>query len=317
MNKYKEIKVGILAIVAATIMYFGFNYLKGMDIFSPDKTYVVEYSNINGLLPSDRVIINGFQVGRVASISLDTANFERIFVVLAVNKEITIKEGTIAKLIQTDVLGSKAIALTISRNGMILENNDTLVSEIDKSITELLTEEGLSAANSLTSTVNKINEALQPFLDGADDLTASMANINYITNKWKGLSDQMSGTIEQLELRAIYVSDSIASALGSIAAAANTFKSLGDSLRTIDINSRLETIDKTLLSFNELIDKVKSGEGTLGQLTTNDSLYHSLNSMLTNLDSLFIDMENNPKRYVHFSLFGRKATRPKEKKKKN
>ena len=317
MNKYKEIKVGILAVVAAAVLYFGFNYLKGMNIFSPDKTYVVEYNNINGLLPSDRIIINGFQVGQVGSISLDTANFERIFVVLAVNREITLKEGTIARLVQTDVLGSKAIELIMSRNGMILNNQDTLIAEIDKGITELLTEGGLSAANSLTSTVNKINAVLQPFVDGADDIRASLANIKDITSKWKDLSDQMSGTIEQLELRAEYVSDSIASALGSITAAANSFKSLGDSLKTIDINSRLETMDKTLLSFNEVLDKIKTGEGTLGQLVTNDSLYHSLNSMMTNLDSLFIDMENNPKRYVHFSLFGRRDKRLKEKKKNN
>ncbi len=288
-----------------------------MNIFSPDKYYVAEYSNINGLLPSDRVIINGFQVGQVASISLDTANFERIFVTLAVKKELSIKEGTIAKLIQTDVLGSKAIALTMNPYGEILDNNDTLVSEIDKSITELLTEEGLSAANSLTSTVNQINDALQPLVDGADDIRASLGNIKDITYKWKGLSDQMSGTIEQLNLRAEYVSDSIASALGSISAAAKTFQSLGDSLRTIDIKSRLETIDQTLASFNEITDMIKSGQGTLGQLTTNDSLYHSLNSMLTNLDSLLIDMENNPKRYVQFSLFGKKDKRSKEEKKKN
>lgn len=317
MNKYKEIKVGILAVTAALILYFGFNYLKGLDIFSPDKYYVVEYNNIDGLLPSDRVVINGFQVGTVASISLDTANFERIFVTLAVKKEILIKKGSIAKLIQTDVLGSKAIALTMSPNGIILQTNDTLVSEIDRSITELLTEEGLSAANSLTSTVNQINDALQPFVDGADDIRASLSNINAITYKWKGLSDQMSGTIEQLELRAEYVSDSVASALGSISEAAKTFKSLGDSIRSIDIKSRLETIDRTLSSFNEITDMIKSGQGTLGQLTTNDSLYHSLNSMLTNLDSLFVDMENNPKRYVHFSLFGKKDKRSKEEKKKN
>jgi len=256
-------------------------------------------------------------VGQVASISLDTANFERIFVTLAVKKELSIKEGTIAKLIQTDVLGSKAIALTMNPYGEILDNNDTLVSEIDKSITELLTEEGLSAANSLTSTVNQINDALQPLVDGADDIRASLGNIKDITYKWKGLSDQMSGTIEQLNLRAEYVSDSIASALGSISAAAKTFQSLGDSLRTIDIKSRLETIDQTLASFNEITDMIKSGQGTLGQLTTNDSLYHSLNSMLTNLDSLLIDMENNPKRYVQFSLFGKKDKRSKEEKKKN
>jgi len=302
--------------MAAGALYFGFNFLKGMDVFSPDKIYVVEYSNINGLLPSDRVIINGFQVGYVSSISLDTADFERIFVRLAVNKEIIIKEGTIAKLVQTDFLGSKAIQLTISRVGLILDSHDTLVSEIDKSITELLTEEGLSAANSLTSIVSKINDALEPLVDGADDIRASLANVKEITHKWIGLSDQMSGTIEQLELRAEYVSDSITSALGSITAAANSFKALGDSLRTIDIKSRLETIDETLLTFNEILDKINSGQGTLGQLTTNDSLYHSLNNMLINLDSLFIDMENNPKRYVHFSLFGRSGSKPKEKKKK-
>ncbi len=300
--------------MAAGILYFGFNYLKGLDIFSPDRVYVAEYTNINGLLPSDRIIINGFQVGRVSSIALDTGNYERILVQLAVNKDIALREGTIAKLVQTDVLGSKAIELIMSNTGPVLESGDLLISEVDRSITELLTEEGLSAANSLTSTVNKINTALQPLVDGADDIRASFANVKEITEKWKGLSDQMGGTIEQLELRAEYLSDSIAVVLGSLHAATDTFKALGDSLRTIDIKSRLLKMDETLTSFNEIAAKINSGEGTIGQLLTNDSLYHSLNSMMTNLDSLFIDMENNPKRYVHFSLFGRKDKRPKKKK---
>ena len=317
MNKFKEIKVGILAVVSGAILYFGFNYLKGLDIFSPDNTYVVEYNNINGLVQSDRVLINGFQVGQVSQISLDPADYRRIIVRLSVNKEIILREGTTAKLTQTDVLGSKAIELLVNTSGEVLQSGDTLISEIDKGITELLTEEGLSAANSLTSTVNKINTALQPLIDGADDIRASMANVKKITNKWVDLSDQMGGTIEQLELRAEYVADSIAMALGSISAAADSFKALGDSLSTIDIKSRLEKIDETLETFNAITSKINSGEGTIGQLMTNDSLYHSLNSMLSNLDSLFIDMENNPKRYVHFSLFGRSDKRPKEKKRKN
>ncbi len=313
MTKYKELKVGILAVTALAILYFGFNYLKGLDIFSPDKYYTAEYSNVNGLNPSDRIIINGFQVGRVSEITLDTADYQRIYVTLAVSKDIVIKEGTIAKLVQTDVLGSKAIELIMSREGRVLGSGESLVSEIDRGITELLTEEGLSAANSLTSTVNKINDALQPLVDGADDIRTSIGNIKDITAEWKNLSMQMSGRIEQLQLRADYVMDSMAAALGSVRAAAESFKGLGDRLQTIDIESRLQKVDETLEGFNEITTKINSGEGTIGQLMTNDSLYHTLNSMLTNLDSLFIDMENNPKRYVHFSLFGRRDKREKKK----
>lgn len=317
MAKGREFKVGLFAVLMLASLYIGFNYLRGLDVFSPLNTYYVKYSNISGLNKGDRVILNGLNVGTVLERKFSSETYNEILVTLAIDNTIKMKEGTVARLAKPDILGALEVQLILNPNGTrVLGNGDFLGGEMDRGITEMITEEGLSAANSLTSVVNKINDVLEPFASRADTIALAIDNFKYFSDKLVYMTDSVNIAMEQIKLRIDYVTDSMVAAMGGVTPLLEEYTALGAKMNAIDIESRLIRMDSVLLGTQEFIGKLNSNEGTLGKLMTNDSLYNALNRSMTDLDSLFMDLRYNPKRYVHFSIFGRKNRPPADKKKK-
>ncbi|WP_339698849.1 MlaD family protein [uncultured Roseivirga sp.] len=317
MAKGREFKVGLFAVLMLASLYIGFNYLRGLDVFSPLNTYYVKYNNISGLSKGDRVILNGLNVGTVLERKFSTDTYNEILVTLAIDKTIRMKEGTVARLAKPDILGGLEVQLILNQSGArVLESGDFLGGEIDRGIAEMITEEGLSAANSLNSVVNKISEVLEPFASRADTIALAIDNFKYFSDKLVYMTDSVNMAMEQVKLRIDYVTDSMVAAMGGVTPLLAEYTKLGEKMNAIDIESRLMRMDSVLLGTQEFIGRLNSNEGTLGKLMTNDSLYNALNSSMTDLDSLFIDLRENPKRYVHFSIFGRKNRPPADKKKK-
>tara|TARA_R110000796_G_scaffold185330_2_gene302106 strand:+ start:195080 stop:196033 length:954 start_codon:yes stop_codon:yes gene_type:complete len=315
--KGREFKVGLFAVLMLASLYIGFNYLRGLDVFSPLNTYYVKYNNISGLSKGDRVILNGLNVGTVLERKFSTDTYNEILVTLAIDKTIRMKEGTVARLAKPDILGGLEVQLILNQSGArVLESGDFLGGEIDRGIAEMITEEGLSAANSLNSVVNKISEVLEPFASRADTIALAIDNFKYFSDKLVYMTDSVNMAMEQVKLRIDYVTDSMVAAMGGVTPLLAEYTKLGEKMNAIDIESRLMRMDSVLLGTQEFIGRLNSNEGTLGKLMTNDSLYNALNSSMTDLDSLFIDLRENPKRYVHFSIFGRKNRPPADKKKK-
>lgn len=317
MAKGKEFKVGLFAVLMLAALYIGFNYLRGLNVFSPLNTYYVKYNNISGLNKGDKVILNGLVVGSVLERKFSSEAYNEIIVTLAIDKTIRMKEGTIAKLAKPDILGAIEVQLILNQQGnTILQNGDFLNSEIDRGITELLTEEGLSAANSLTSVVNKISEVLEPFASRKDTIALAIDNFKYFSDRLVYMTDSVNIAMEQIKLRIDYVTDSMVAAMGGIKPLLEEYTALGEKLNAIDLESRLVKMDSVLLGTEEFIGRLNSNEGTLGKLMTNDSLYNALTLTMVDLDSLFRDLRYNPKRYVHFSIFGRKNRPPADKRNK-
>ncbi|WP_323757266.1 MlaD family protein [Roseivirga sp.] len=317
MAKGREFKVGLFAVLMLGSLYIGFNYLRGLDVFSPLNTYYVTYSNISGLSKGDRVILNGLNVGTVLERKFSSDTYNEILVTLAIDNTIKMKEGTVARLAKPDILGALEVQLILNPNGeRVLQSGDFLGGEMDRGIAEMITEEGLSAANSLTSVVNKINDVLEPFASRADTIALAIDNFKYFSDKLVYMTDSVNVAMEQIKLRIDYVTDSMVAAMGGVTPLLAEYTKLGEKMNAIDIESRLMRMDSVLLGTQEFMSKLNSNEGTLGKLMTNDSLYNALNSSMTDLDSLFIDLRENPKRYVHFSIFGRKNRPPADKKKK-
>ena len=181
MAKGREFKVGLFAVLMLASLYIGFNYLRGLDVFSPLNTYYVKYNNISGLSKGDRVILNGLNVGTVLERKFSTDTYNEILVTLAIDKTIRMKEGTVARLAKPDILGGLEVQLILNQSGArVLESGDFLGGEIDRGIAEMITEEGLSAANSLNSVVNKISEVLEPFASRADTIALAIDNFKYL-----------------------------------------------------------------------------------------------------------------------------------------
>ncbi|MFY0591287.1 MlaD family protein [Roseivirga sp.] len=311
MAKGKEFKVGLFIALMAGALYIGFNYLRGLDVFSPLNTYYVSYQNVSGLKKGDRVILNGLDVGSVIERKFINDTYDAILVTLAVDKTINLTDSTYARLAQADLLGSTQIQLYIKPGGnRILIPGDTLRGDVDKSITELLTEEGRSAANKLTSLVDDLEDALSPFVNRKDTIALAIDNFKAFSEELAPLARQGRNSLEQIELKIEYVTDSLVAAMGGLKPLMAEYQQLGEKLNTIDIESRLSQLDSVLSGTQTFLDRLNSNDGTLGKLMSDDSLYNTLNQTMADLDSLFIDLRYNPRRYMHFSLFGRKNRPP-------
>lgn len=311
MAKGKEFKVGFFVVLMVAALYIGFNYLRGLDVFSPLNTYYAVYKNVSGLNKGDRVILNGLEVGSVVERQFIDQHYDEIMVTLAIDKTIELTDSTTAKLAKPDFLGALEVQLIMKKGGSrLLQNGDTLVAEIDRGITELLTEEGLSAANSLSALVNKINDVLDPFVDKADTIAVAIDNFKFFSDELVLVTQDARSSLEQVRLKLDYTADSLMSVMGGVKPLLQEYEKLGVKLNAVDIESRLEKMDSVLLSTQTFVDRLNSDEGTYGKLMTNDSLYNNLTQTMADLDSLFIDLRYNPKRYIHFSVFGRKNRPP-------
>lgn len=323
MAKGKEFKVGLFVVLAAFALYVGFNYLRGLDVFSPLTTYYVEYQNVSGLKKGDRVILNGLDVGSVIDRKFSDETYDNILVTLAIDNTINLTDSTIARLTKPDFLGGIEIKLVMNPGTRMLEANETLIGDVDGGITELLTEEGLSAANSLSALVNRINDVLEPFVDKSDSIARAIDNFTEASENVKNLTGRLEGSLDLVENRIQWLTDSITYAMSGLKPLTDQYTKLGEKLNNIDIESRLVSMDSLLLGTQSFLDRLNSNDGTLGKLMSDDSLYNTMTQTMADLDSLFIDLRYNPKRYMHFSVFGRKNRPPADgretssKKKKN
>lgn len=309
----KEFKVGVFVVVTTALLYFGFNYLRGLDVFSPLNTYYVKYQNVSGLNKGARVILNGLDVGNVVERRFSSADYDEVIVTLAIDKTIVLNDSSQAMLARPDFLGGVEVQLIV-KPGMqgSLISGDTLIGVVDKGISELLAEEGLSAANELSSLVTRINTVLEPFADRADTIGLAIDNMKTFSDKLIVMTDEAQLTMEQLRLKVDYVTDSLVVAMGGIKPLVEEYTALGQKLNAVDIESRLLRIDTVLAGTQEFLGKLNSNQGTLGKLMSDDSLYNSINLALADLDSLLIDFRYNPKRYVNVSVFGKKYRPPAE-----
>ncbi|NVK83361.1 MAG: MCE family protein [Cytophagia bacterium] len=311
MAKGREFKVGLFVVVMAAVLYIGFNYLRGLNVFSPLNTYYVKYQNVSGLNKGDRIILNGLDVGSVVERKFSNDQYNEILVTLAIDKTINLTDSTYARLAKPDFLGGIEVQLILKPGGnRILEMGDTLSGEVDGGITELITQEGLSAANSLSALVNRINAVLEPFENRADTIALAIDNFKTLSDGLITTNTMAQETLEQFKLQMEYVTDSLVVAMGGVKPLLAEYQQLGEKLNAVDIESRLVKMDSVLSGTERFLARLNSDDGTLGKLMTNDSLFNTLTQTMSDLDSLMIDLRYNPKRYMHFSIFGRKNRPP-------
>jgi len=297
MKYKKEITVAILAIIALFVLYFGFNYLKGINIFSKTTSYVVKYERMNGLVAQCPVYVKGYKVGMVDNIVYDFSQPESFTVCFSVNEDIRLPKGTEVALVPDGLISGEALELIIPTDNVTdwYAEGDTLPSSITPGMLSAVAEAVLSQLSpilsSLDSVVNVLEETLskeqlQSILDNVD---GTMANVNAITGK---ADRMMARQLPQL--------------IDTIQLAMNELHTITDNLSQADLKATVARVDKAVEEVNSLLAAANSEEGTLGKLLNDKSLYDDINHTVNSADSLLIDLKANPKRYVHFSLFGGK-----------
>jgi phospholipid/cholesterol/gamma-HCH transport system substrate-binding protein len=311
----KEVKVGLLALVAGVVLYTGFNFLKGVDFFSPVKRYYVIYKNIDGLSNSNPVILNGLTVGRVNSIQLLTRRSFNILVAIDVDDALQLGDSTVAVLSSSDLLGGKSIVLKLGRNSKVYENGDTLKGTADKNLTAELAEKAMPILTNLDSTVVKLNRVfgdemgnsvqkiLHNFELASEDLKILMAsnkkNIHTITSNFSELSGSLVETEKSLK---------------PLMANLNAF---ADTLNDLELKQTIRNANVAMKNLHDITDKINKGQGSLGALVNDKAVYDNLNQSMKDLDALLVDVKKSPKRYVHFSVFGGKGKEKKSKSSKD
>jgi phospholipid/cholesterol/gamma-HCH transport system substrate-binding protein len=321
MKNKKEFIIGLVTAVTLVVFYWGLNFLKGEDLLSDDKEYTVIYDRVAGLNKSNPVRVLGHQVGKVSLVEMrQTEERTYIEVKFKVSANTKVPVNSIAK-IESDILGVNSITLVLGDADQYAESGDTLNSAIATTIQEQVSlqmqpirvkaEEMMSSLDSVLGAIEYIfNEETRA------NLVSSFQSINKTLSSLESASSSLDTMLrtEKSRLGRIFANvDAITLNLKKndtlINQAIQNFTNISDTLAQIELQSTVAKVDKVLADFAEITDKINSGEGSLGQLVNNDTLYFELEETAKELHALTEDLKLNPHRYVHVSVFGKSSKR--------
>ncbi len=296
----REVKVGLLAITSIFILFFGLNFLKGIDIFKSTNDYYAVFDRVDGLVKSSPVQIKGFKVGQVEEVKYDFRKEESFVVKISVVKDIQLPEGAIIELFDDGLMGGKAIRLTFDTEDFASQNTfhqsgDTLSSEISIGLMGVLEHDLLPQVENIASQADSLIRSLRTISEG-DALKNSLASIETTT------ANLAQGSIQLKRL----MNNDLPKILGNVDVLTSDFKQLSGNLKNVDFSATVDSINYTISNLKMLTEKLNSNEGSLGLLLNDKNLYINLSNTASSANELLIDLQKTPKKYVHFSLFGRK-----------
>jgi phospholipid/cholesterol/gamma-HCH transport system substrate-binding protein len=309
----KYTKLGFLVIACLTILIWGINYLKGIDLLKRSSNYYVIYDRIDGLLKSSTVTINGFQVGQVTEVGFLEDYSGRLLVTLSLEGDFKIAKGSTAKIVSSDIMGTKSIKLEIVHSGEYYQPDDTIPGAIESDLKEQVSmqvlplkkkaEELIASLDSAMTVVTYVfNEKTRENLSQSfENINRTVANIESASSELKILMG--SGRINSIVTNLDSISTTIKQNSGEIANIVRNLSSLSDSLSKLNISPVFAEISSSIAGLNTIIKKLNTTESSAGLLINDPVLYQNLNSLAGSLDLLLKDVRNNPKRYVHFSAF--------------
>lgn len=309
----KEFKVGLLAIAALLIVYFGVDFLKGSDVFNPARKYYAVYPNIDGLTQSNPVMLNGFQVGLVRKIRLYPEHQGKVFVELEINKDVMVGDSAQAILSNNGLLGGKMILLN---PGFVAtpRKNDTLISSMAPGLGSMLEDKAEPVVNQLTHLIASIDHFVQAFEPTIGKLNNTLEAVESLSHSSDGLVKNSQADIKAITANLQKLSSSLGETEKEFQTLLKKMNRFGDSLNKAELAATIHSLRKTTDELNKTMIGLNEGKGTMGKLMKSDSLYRNLNASSASLNALLVDFKANPKRYVHFSVFGKKEGKEKDKK---
>lgn len=296
MKVSKEFKVGLFMVVAITLLYFGFNFLKGIDFFSSNNKYYAFYENVDGLTESNQVLLNGYAVGRVRSIEIQQAK-NRVLVELDIDSDIVVTDQSVA-LLNGELLGGRFIQLMVGKGGRALESKDTIRSEVAKGLMDFLAENAEPVAANLQTIMQKLNGTLDGLSRNSkrlDTLFAGLQSTPGLLNKTLRTANTNIGGLSA-EFKS--VAANLNSSLEDLKPTLSNFRSLSDSLKMMQLNSTINKTQQSLSKLNESLTRLNKGDNTMSKLLTEDTLYVNLNRLLYSLDSLAKHFNENPRHFL-------------------
>jgi phospholipid/cholesterol/gamma-HCH transport system substrate-binding protein len=314
-KRFKPVIIGASFIAAIVIFVWGFNFLKSTDLFKKETIYYASYNKVNGLIKANPVVINGLRVGQIKNVYFNPDLSGNIMVSLMLSTDFPIPKNTIARIFSSDLMGSKAVELILGNSKEILREGDTLPTSVEAGLMAEVNAQVQpikKKAEDLMASIDTLVTAFQSIFNKAarENLAESFLNIEKTLANLQNATSNIDTLVveESSRISAILINlDSLTTTFkdnrGNITAIIENFEMISDSLAKSEIPGTFARLNKSLDNVQTILDKVNNGEGSLGMLINNDSLYLELNRSATALDSLLVDIKRNPKRYVRFSLF--------------
>ena len=315
MKISNETKIGIIFVVAAGLLFWGYNFLKGKDVFINERMFYAQYYDVSGLGKADPVFINGLRAGQVKTLYFEPDNSGRIIVELQITQDFPLPDNSIAKIISTDLMGTKAISLSIGNSDHLLKDGDTMKTMIESTLQEQM-EQTIAPlkykAEELLASVDDIISNLQLILSSETSaniksslihLEHSLVNVESVTGSLDSLVINEKSKIKKILNNAESITSNLKDNNDQITAILSNFHQISDSLAAADIAATINNANKAMADFSSILNKVDAGKGSLGLLMNNDTLYYELEKSARDLNLLMEDIKENPGKYVKFSLF--------------
>lgn len=304
MKLTNEVKTALLAIVAIVLLVFGYSFLKGNNLLDSNRIFFAVYDDVEGLSVSSPVTINGLQVGTVTDINfLDKTG--KIVVTMTVQNDFEFSDRSKAQIYGGDLIGGKSMAILPEYKGQTAKSGDTLTGEIDEGLLELVNDRLKPLQQKIENTVvsadsllTGINNVLNP--ETRDNLKGTIAQLNQTMGSFKNAANNLDGLLDRNSGKL----DRTFTNLDEMSSNLNNFS---DTLSQVEINRLVGEFEGVIKDFKNIADDLNNGKGTAGKLLKDEKVYDNLDRATKQLEELLQDIKLNPKRYVHFSVFGKNA----------
>ncbi len=297
MKFTKEIKIALVAIFALVVLFFGMQFLKGLSILSSNNSYFVAFADATGLSTSSPVYANGYRVGVVKALNYDYAPDGNIIATLELDQQMRVPAGSRAEL-ASDLLGNIKINLVLADDPLhMLAVGDTIPGAAEVGV--------MSKLGGMLPAIEKMIPKLDSIMSSLNMLLADPALRNTLHNV-EGMTANLDATSRELRTLSASLNSEVPGMLQKTNGVLDNTQQLTANLSSIDVADMMAKVDRTLKNVEEMTQRLNNAEGTLGLLMRDKSLYQNLTRTAADADSLMIDLKQHPKRYVHFSIFGKK-----------
>lgn len=314
MKVSNETKVGALAAIIIVILILGYNFIKGNQLLSEQTNIVAVYNRVNGLTKSDPVLVNGFKVGKVKDLHLAKKRPGKVIVNLQIQDDVKIPQNSVATIVNSDLLGEKAVELKLGDANKLVAKGDTIDAKVQPGLTAQITKQLYPIRDKLErvfSSVDSVIRVIQFFLNeetkrnvdqSLENIQTTLASYNRAANTLDELVQRNSNRIDSILGNLEAISGNIENNNKKIDNIITNFSDFSDTLSNSNLNQTLATTENTLNSLNNTLGQVNEGKGSLGKLLQDPGLYNNLDSTSRNLNRLVQDIESNPNRYINLSI---------------
>ncbi len=304
MKLSKEVKTGLLAVVAIALLIFGYSFLKGKNLLDNDRTFYAVYDNVEGLATSSSVTINGLEVGKVEAI--DFLNAEgKLVVTFNVQRDFEFSRNSVAQIYGGGLIGGKSLSINpVYEQGRMAKSGDTLPGSIDEGIFELVNNRLTPLQKKVEAVIVDADSVLTAVVDVLDtdtrrNLRAAISDISETANAFKGASSSLNSLLAENQ-------EKFGRTFTNLDEMSANFNRISDTLSQVEVGRLVNNLEKVITNFEEISSQIAEGEGTAGKLINDDQIYVNLERATKQMEELMQDIKLNPKRYVHFSVFGKR-----------